>query len=381
LSFRSVARRLTRLLILTSVSVAVGLLLLEGAMRAVLFADAMKSTALAHELRKPGLYAQSGGADYWKLYTRFEQPGSRRRHNPFSAHFGWLKDDIDAATLAHADEQDLGARTPVLLFGDSFAGCVRRAGDCWQDLLASSELAERYRLLNYGVGGYGFDQAYLLMHDVVARFRAQQPVVAMALLVDDDLDRCYTSVRIRPKPYFTVENDALRLHEVVEEDPLRFVELDPPGISSYFLRWCLFGSGWFARDAAQAWTHERDHVAEKEAVTARLIASAHAELEALGVTHFFLLFHGQGALTATGPYGWQEPFLYAELTRLGVPFVSSKRYLCAAARRTGQAPPDFFYQEEPGTGHYTSEANAIVFDALRDGLAGRFETADYLAER
>jgi hypothetical protein len=361
--------------------VSAGLVLLELSYRALLFADWTKEWALARHLRRPELYADARGRDYWKLFTLFQRPGYRRSHTPRNEQLGWLKEKIDPETFAHADEATLGERRPVLLFGDSYGGCVHRAENCWEDLLATSELGASHALLNYSVGGYGFDQICLLMRSVLPRFAQRDPVIVVGIFLDDDLDRSYLPIRIRTKPYFELQDGRLALHLASEGDPTRFVEQHPVGFTSYFYRWCLFGSGLLARDRALAWTHEGDHVAVKKALNARLLEEAHAELERLGLEHFFLLFHGEGPLHQAGPAEWQESFLYAELERLGSPFVSSKRYLRAHLRATNTPAAALYFQDDPGKGHYTGEANALVFEAFRDGLAGRFESGAYLAER
>ncbi len=376
------ARRLALLAVRFSAGVVLGLLLLEAVLRFFLFADLPRGTGISARLRKPGLYAsQISGRDYWKLDALFSEPWVPRQQPWFDARTGWLGAEMDPATFAHADEGRLAGRTPVLLFGDSYAQCVQRAELCWQELLERSELADRYALLNYGVGGFGLDQAYLLLERVLERFRDRRPVVVMAILVDDDLDRSYLALRNYPKPCFTLDGQALVVHPVTEPDRLDFVRAHPVGIRSYLWRWLLFGSGLVAPTTAVDWTAEADHVAVKMDVNGRILAALQRRLEEEGLSYFFLLFHGLGAFDSSGPYRWQEPFLYRTFEDLHIPFVSSKRFLLAHMRRSGAQAQSFFYDRKPGLGHYTSEANAIVFEALRAGLEGRFEPYDYLAER
>ena len=82
------------------------------------------------------------------------------------------------------------------------------------------------------------------------------------------------------------------------------------------------------------------------------------------------------ALKAPGPYWWQEPFLHRTFRELAIPFVSSKRFLRTHMQRTGLPADSFYYDSKPGSNHYTSAANGIVFGAIRDGLEGRFEPVD-----
>ena len=162
---------------------------------------------------------------------------------------------------------------------------------------------------------------------------------------------------------------------------LSFVRAHPVDIRSYLWRTIALRTGLASEATVRAWAGEADHVEVKQALSVRLIAEIRAELEAHGLEYFFLLFHARRALSASGPYGWQEPLLYEELRRHGIRFVSSKRVLRADMARTGRAPDSYYHTAHPGLNHYTAEANAILFGALREGVEGRFEPYEYLAER
>lgn len=374
-------KRARRLLFLAG-GVLGALLLAEGALRFVLLSDLARSSGFGWQLRHPELYSsyQSGRLN-WKLRALFD-PGAGRPSPAFDARVGWLRSAIDPATLAHEDEGSLAARTPVLLFGDSYAQCAEE-GSCWQRWLEASPLAARYRLLNYGVGGYGLDQILLLLRLVLEHFGARQPapVVVIGILVDDDLDRPYLGLRNYPKPTFAIEDGELVLHPLEQSDSLSYVSAHPLGVRSFLWRWLLFGTGLFSSETAIARTDEADHVAVKEALGRSLVREIERELVARDVPHFYLLFHAHDALVAPGPYGWQEPLLYRELEQLHASFVSSKRFLRAYLARPGTHEDDLFIRAGQGKNHYTAAANALVFEALREGLEGHFEPYEYLAER
>ena len=160
--------------LLAGLALIAALLTLEGVLRAVLFSESLRDSAPAEKLRRAPLFASPSSADFWKLHVLFRRPHfTSKRHRGFDARTGWLADEIDAATLAHADEPRLAGRRPVLFFGDSFAQCVDRAGDCWEELLEASDLAPRFALLTSGVGGYGLDQMLVLLRLVLPRFEGR----------------------------------------------------------------------------------------------------------------------------------------------------------------------------------------------------------------
>jgi hypothetical protein len=374
-------RRALRRLALACASVALGLLLLEGSLRFLLFSDSALAQRIGAPLRMASHYASLySGRDFWKLEARFKRalPPDPRRP-AYDERFGWLKPEIDPVTLRHADEARLGARRPVLLYGDSFAACMTPADECWQALMERSDLGAGHALLNYGVVGYGLDQMYLLLRATLDLYAERDPVVVIGILVDDDLDRCYLALRDLPKPWFTLDDGGeLVLHPPLARTPLAHVALDPPGVTSYVWRALVTQSGLVKPWDVPAWTGEGDHVAVKQALATALFGALERELEARGIERFYLLFHSRRSATAPRPYLWQEPFLYAELERRALPFVSSKRALIEHVRRTKTSLTDLFIQDETGPNHYDAEGNAVVFETLRAGLERRFEPYAFL---
>lgn len=379
----TIARRKRRLkLLLGSAALLAALVLAEGTLRFLLFSPLARELGIGWRLRNEALFtAREAGRETWKLRAMLDEHGPPPKTPLFDARFGWLPRSIDPGTFASADEARLGSRRPVLLFGDSYAACVAEAGICWQGLLEQSPLARELCLLNYGVGGYGLDQIHLLMEAVLPRFEAREPLVIVGILVDDDLDRSYLRLRAHPKPYFTLEAGKLVPHALEHEDAQSHLAADPLRIRSYLWRWILFGSGLVPRRTAVGWTAEAGHVEEKQALNRRLLEEIQSGLARRGLDSFFVLFHAQRALAARGPYGWQEPFLHGAFEELGIPFVTSKRFLREHLARSRESSELLYVPDGPGVNHYTRRANEIVFGALLDGLAGRFEPYDSLAER
>ena len=105
--------------------------LLELALRVLLFAPQEVAQSAGHRLRYANLYTHRSRNEYWKLQWLLADPDYRRPPPRFDAYVGWVPEEVEPGTYVHDDAKDLGARRPVLLFGDSFAECKTDAADCW----------------------------------------------------------------------------------------------------------------------------------------------------------------------------------------------------------------------------------------------------------
>jgi hypothetical protein len=373
------ARRRRRRLkpwLVAGTSLLLGLLLVEGALRFLLFSSLAREWGLGWKLRNEALFTpREAGRETWKLRALLNERGLPGRNPAFDPRFGWQRDDVDPATFAKPAEAGVGDRRVVLLFGDSYAQCVPESEVCWEQLLEESELAPRFALLNYGVGGFGLDQVHMLLEPVLERFQDKDPLVVIGILVDDDLDRSDLAFRGYPKPYYTLEDGALVLHPLAHEDARGYLRDDPLRIRSYLWRWFLFGSGLVSRRTAVGFTADAEHVARKQALNHRILVDIRDQLARRGLDGFVVLFHARRALEAPGLYAWQEPFLLRTLAELGLPYVSSKRCLTEALARGAVRIDELYLPAGRGVNHYTRKAVEIVFEALRAGLEGRFEPA------
>jgi len=215
-------------IMLTLASLLVGFFMAELALRTLLFND----FALSSSLRDPRYFADNSSDDYWKLRHRWGHRSPWRTH-PL---LGWLSNSIDPDDFSHKEAGNVGARRPVLLYGDSFAQGVRGAQPFQHFLNRDEAFGETHYLLNYGVGGYGLDQIYLLFKNSVDLY--DDPVVVFSLLVGD-INRSMLSVRGGQKPYFELVNGRLELRGIpIDPDSDGYFARHPPQIQSYF--WNLF---------------------------------------------------------------------------------------------------------------------------------------------
>lgn len=361
-----------------ALSVGLGLVLLELALRALLFGSGDALADFAHALRTETNFAHWQTEEANALRARFEPEEAARRHRQFDRHLGWRKAAIAPESYRHAEEDSVGDRRPVLLYGDSFAACTTRPVDCWEGLLERSDLADRFRIVNYGVGGYGLDQIYLLLERTIDHWASRNPLIVIGVLVDDDLDRSAIRLRAYPKPRFALAEGRLTLEAVDAETAAEWIERHPPRIASYAWRYFLFGAGVVPTRVRQLLSGEARDVGRKKLLNEALIAQIERLLDSRGLESFFVLFHGNKAVHTVGPYTWRERFLCEVLAERSIPYVSSKRFLLEDAAVTGRGMSEYFIPEGHGRNHYPAEVNAIVFGAIRAGIEGRYEPAEYL---
>jgi hypothetical protein len=358
-----------RVLVAAGIALVATLLLIEGALRLLLFVDVPGLERVSARLRKPQSFFTLDETGYWTTQVRFLPPGKQRPVPGPDSRVGWTGFLVEPGTYAHRDAIELGGRRPVLLYGDSFAGCTTGVDDCWQGLMERSELDDTHQLLNYGVGGYGFDQTVLLMEASVERFLDRDPIVILSVLVDDDLDRALLRFRGWPKPRFGIAGGELVEPEPVAVDFEQALDDSSPFVGSWAWRW-LTHAGW-GRPTVRESPEERARVEE---LARLLLDRAQARLDALGVEWFVLLFQGTSLLApARRAEVWQHDFLVEELRARGMPFVTVRREIGAFAAEGGVRPQALYELEGRAKNHYTVLGNQVVFPAFLRGIRGEFD--------
>lgn len=348
-SIRALTRRQQSFCLLAA-SLVLSLIFVELGYRTVLFSEGDRFESL----RDPALYADYLSEDlYWKLYFIFDgvfKP-PRRAHPAL----GWVG-NFSRTTFRHRDSPQLGRRRPVLLYGDSFAACTDSV-PCFEDLLnADSQFNSENYLLNYGVGGYGLDQSFLLLQKSVDLF--SDPFVVFSLLTYD-LDRSILSVRLGQKPRFQVVDGALELEAtLINEKAEAFFASHPPRVVSYLYRRAVFG------DLLPSWLslrlrRESHYRKQKLEVNEKILSAALAELRRPDLGFVFLVFHGDRPTDnpLSGGTDWREEFLRQWLEENHVPHIWSKD-VAAADRNLDSASSALYI--DPETLHPTEHFNRIL---------------------
>ena len=342
-----------------------GFLLGEACLRFLLFSSSPLAQRHGRGFRQAGLYAPEPMSDeFQELRYLFSPPDPRRAGFTPHPELGWISKELDPVTLAHPDEASLDGRRPVLLFGSSYAACWFPVKTCFEDRLERSELAGTFRLLNFGVPAYGLDQAVLLLTRCLPRFAGLRPVVVLTAVVENDLARGQLSFFMAPKPRFVERAGQYELSLPDELDPRAYIARHPPRITSYLVRYLLRGF-----EPAPGGDAQRDR--ERLALARHCLARAHAELEALGLEHFVVLFHSPLSFPPLGgPHPDEQPLLDF-LRQSGIAYVDTRAILEEEVRRSGAPVASLYLHGPANVWHPTERGTEVLFEAFRRGLTGR----------
>lgn len=338
---------------LVLVTLTLGCLGIEYTFRWMLFGG---HEAFAH-LRNPTMYApiikqeneDFRTADYWKLHNLFKGNLSTKLPQEL---LGW-NGFFNKETLVHVQKAKQGKRQPVLFYGDSFAMCVDTV-DCFEDILnADSTFAKDHFLMNYGVGGFGSDQIYLLFNETVNEFN--DPFVVFSLLTTD-MDRSMLAVRERQKPYFEVSDTGLVLKGTpITQSPKAFFEENPPDITSYL---------WNKFKYSDISPFEPDHKLpgrmrqEEMELNTLLLEKAFRKLKKQGENYVVVIFYPEHH---KGP-DWRLTFLRDLCAQNDVPYICDMDLMHGDTTATDFRPGKY---NIIGDGHPTSHLNRLLSMELK----------------
>jgi len=372
-------RRVTYAVIALALSSCLGLVAAEGILRFLLFSDSSLAREYGTRLRRPNLYAGSQtDSDYHKLRYGWKDADAAFNEDRLHPELGWLSRLIVPADLQHTDRSKLKGRRPFLMYGDSFTACMGPSADCWQGLIRRSPLKDQLSVVNYGVRGHGLGQIYLTLKGSVGLWLDRDPVVAVGILLDDDLDRVVLDFREAPKPVFDIEGGALTVDYPGAVSIESWLAEHPVEIRSYL--WAFLDRGgwllpksWTSRAAARV-AALRDR---KRAISRLLLIEIRDELEERGLDYFFIIFEGpRDRRTRTKKQkSWQALFLPRTLDQLGIPWVSAEKALREDRTTTGKrGNADYFIPDgRKGGRHYTAVGNQAAWGAILNGLDARFD--------
>ncbi|HEX6201946.1 MAG TPA: SGNH/GDSL hydrolase family protein [Thermoanaerobaculia bacterium] len=278
----------------------------------------------------------------------------------------------------------------VAVFGDSFAhGSDVANGDTWADRLDASH--PRLEVLNFGVPGYGTDQAYLRFRRHAADFA---PHVVLLGVMSDNPQRNLST--FRPfferrsglpfgKPRFAVDGGGgltLRPNPLPRREDYQALLDDPPAVLPRVGRHDFFFQGSHARPPLDVLpsvrffhvvTHARyrqpqlfrgvyDPKGEAFLVTMGILEAFHREAVAGGMLPAVVFLpHGRDLRASRGG-GW--PIYGSLLAACGEAGIR-----CLDAGRAFAEVPEEVDSRRLIRGHYTPEGNAVVGDWLAAELA------------
>jgi len=357
-----------------AVGLAAAAAAVELGVRAVVFGWAPARLQPA-SLRRAGAFADPSEDLWWQLRRRFGEGVEPDRPASYDPELGWIPAGVvNKLNYDHFARRGLAQRRPVLLYGDSFAQCVTSERDCFQGLLEASELGARFALMNYGCGGYGLDQTYLMWKRSMGLWTELRPIVLFSLLVDDDLDRSLLELRGWAKPRFQIRDGELVLErERVPESTAWLADAIPPP-TSWAWR-ALVRSRAVPRALRARLSGETRRAQRARDLGALMLEDVARELRELRLPFGFVLFHSFEGTRAPERLEWREDFLVELMEQLDAPYVLTREALAEEARATGQPLEAFFVMEAFGYGHLNAAGNAVVFGQVRD-LLERLEPED-----
>jgi hypothetical protein len=373
--FRKVRNALAALALGVIVSLVAG----ELVLRLFLFHPKLDCLGLGDKIRRPERYCDGDSDDdYWKFRTLFQDPATIVDATNADPRLGWTSVLVTPGTYEHADEPVINGRKLVLLYGDSFAQCNTPPEECFQSLLERSDLAQEFALLNYGVGGYGLDQIYLLIQSSIDRFRSLDPIVIVGILPESDLERSVLSFRDWPKPRFDLDGDRLVSRGPVETRTLEYLKRHSIGIPSYLWRFLLYHPSRILARTRREWRGDERKLAEKLELNRRILIEIQRELESRGLSHVVLLFHSeQGALEPALPFEKQEKLVRDVCAELSIPLVDTRPYLAFASDGRPVKCAQLFGHGGPLDAHYNAVGNIVCFEAIRQALRGELGEPDF----
>jgi hypothetical protein len=326
----------------------------EAIFRTLLFSQ----VGFMEKFRKPELYFDyDSESNYWKLYYLF---GGKLKP-PTNPHplLGW-GESFYRETYLHTEAPNIKGRKPVLLYGDSFAGCLTTHEECFQGVLnADDEFAARCYFLNYGIGNYGVDQIFLLLRNSLDHF--QNPFVIVSILTQD-IDRSALSVRIGQKPYFELMDGELVLRGVpIHSDPQAFFAANPPTIPSYLFRLWVQGNGW--PQQVREYFKRLDHIRNKKVeLNEKLLSNIIHELKNRNLQHILLIFHLGHAVLNVHWMDWQNDLIERVLREHHEPYISAKEIIRQHMGEHNGTVDDYYIK---GDGHPSALQNKIIADVMK----------------
>ena len=369
-------RQSRRRLRVVLVCLVLGLILPEVIIRWVLFSPTVWAREMGADIRRAHYFADPDLEEaYWHLRWTLDDSPAKHQGPSHDQRLGWVNSRFDPESREHLAQDELPGRRPVLMYGASFVDCMTKRRHCFERLMRNSELGPEHCLRNYGVGGYGIDQVLLLMQDSIDHYAEDDPVVVFGIVLDSDLERSVLGFRAWPKPRLRLTGgDLVGPEPVFDGGSGAYVAEEGIGITSYAWRYLLHHDrmtnqeGW--KDLLRGTEAKR---AEQDDLIDAILFAMRDECESRGLDYFFLFFTSPRSLP---PH--EVPPQEERLTRLfleeGVPFVHVRPYIMRAAEAYEEGLDALFIPAGPAQHHPNAEGNRVIFEALRDGIEGRFTT-------
>ena len=339
--------------------------LLVGALTLVMVEVAVR-TAIRFDLgkfRDPAHYAHPFcNDDYHRLRILWSNRGQSPSEFEPDPLLGWTR----KARLA-AGSDSTSAAPRLALFGDSFMAGVPPTTETERIPALMASALPSWNVIDRSAPGYGPDQMYLSLVDLM-QDDARKPDVCIVGLLLDDMDRVIERFRDAPKPHFELDEAGLLLRGIPVPTTEQALKNEPPRIPSYVLallrtKWTVYG------DHGAPW-ESRCRASEKILLCRTLLEHMVRTCELNGASITFVIFYAEPELVART---WREQQLWAMLTSLGRPIIDTRASLI------GRESSELYFP--PPNGHPNEAANHLVARQILEELGFAKKSSDSLHVR
>jgi hypothetical protein len=275
---------------------------------------------------------------------------------------------IDYGIRSNGAADDHARTGGVLVSGASFtAGSEVKDDDAWPALL---ETLIEQPVVNGAVGGFGADQIILRAEELLPIIK---PQVLIIDLVQDNIATAGYSYSGYPKPYFTVANERLILHN--NPVPLYEPRIDPyeplKNVLSYSLiidrvMAIYFPDAWYSSRTQNYTRANNDEVQ----VSCLLLQRLKTETDAAGIRLLVLMQYGAGTITASSQPDGNVRLVESCIGQTGIQLIDEFAALKELSRSRVDELKSLYVQERNGVlGHKSRAGNLVVARTVAAALA------------
>lgn len=309
-----------------------------------------------NKYRKQELYASKWDENFWKLYHIFSGKEAIGR-NPI---IGWAYPSYYNENFYHQNVPLIKGRRATLLYGDSFAQCVKGM-ETFQDIInADSNYSKNNFFINYGTGAFGVDQIYTLFRNSYQKFN--NPIIVFSFMTED-LDRSALQLREGLKPYYKIEGDSLVF---IKQDYIgnfdAFIQKNPITIKSLLWRKFLYSDvNFFSDDLTALLTGELSNREKVIALNSIILQEAVKELRNSKTDFIFLVFNSMEDILTPVEKNWRMKFVSEFVESNNINAIYTKDLLPQFEKKDSIWLMNYYLEND---GHPNSNFNKIISNRI-----------------
>lgn len=349
--------------VLVCISMIVMLVVCEIIFRKMIFNENKEAFK---KYKRPPLYAADWDENYWKLLQIWGF--TRPKENPHPL-LGWTNYVIWPNTLMHRDMPEVGAKRPVLIYGDSFSQHMDTSEVTQSLFKKDSVFSKENYFLNYACGAYGLDQMYTIFNRTWCKY--ERPLVIFSFLTLD-LDRTALAFRDGQKPHYIVDSDGNLSVDTSKYIPsnIMYVKNNPPHITSYLWRKFLYSDVNFLPEGMTEFC--TGELANREVVkklNAKIIENIVNTLRKSKTDFVFLLWEAPSDYKIAEKDNWRIKFIKQLMKENNIKYFWAKNLIPQKLNINDSAT--FYKYYIPVDGHPTNLYYSYVIDRIKKISIGK----------